>query len=226
MEAPTSSYKGSNLYNREHLFSLAPPCHPGFSGCNQMEATNSCVQEPTWTSEDYSLPEHLPTTLEYQKNNEYIDNFSDKSILTFLSLFCKSDLFCYSALRFLFLCYSTLCSISLCTSASFPTSHPLLYSSLLLPSFPPQNSSSDAVCFLFFYTHRHNVSTSQLLGKNDDNCPANRNANWSTTTVRSWVCFTNGFVTESVKCVWKNNNPPITFKPYPHRWIIFIILAF
>ena len=28
MEAPTSSYIGSNLYNREHLFSLAPPCHP------------------------------------------------------------------------------------------------------------------------------------------------------------------------------------------------------
>ena len=44
MEAPTSSYTGSNLYNIEHLFSLASPCHPGFSGCSQMEATTSCVQ--------------------------------------------------------------------------------------------------------------------------------------------------------------------------------------
>ena len=66
MEAPTSSYTGSNLYNREHLFSLAPPCHPGFSGCNQMESTTPCVQAPTWTSEDNSPPEHLPTTLKYK----------------------------------------------------------------------------------------------------------------------------------------------------------------
>ena len=139
MEAPTSSYTGSNLYNREHLFSLAPPCHPGFSGCNQMEATTPCVQAPTWTSEDNSPPEHLPTSLKY-KNNEYTDNFPDKSILTFLSLFCKSDLFCYSALRFLLLCYYALRSTSLCTSASFPTTHPLLYSSLLFHSFPHQNS--------------------------------------------------------------------------------------
>jgi hypothetical protein len=47
MEAPTSSHTGTNLYNREQLFSLAPPCHPGFSGCNQMEATTPCVQAPT-----------------------------------------------------------------------------------------------------------------------------------------------------------------------------------
>ena len=37
MEAPNSSYTSSNLYNREHLFSLAPPCHPGFSSYNQMK---------------------------------------------------------------------------------------------------------------------------------------------------------------------------------------------
>ena len=30
MEPPTSNYTGSNLYNREHLFSLPPPCHPVF----------------------------------------------------------------------------------------------------------------------------------------------------------------------------------------------------
>jgi hypothetical protein len=47
MEAPTSSHTGTNLYNREQQFSLAPPCHPGFSGCNQMEATTPCVQAPT-----------------------------------------------------------------------------------------------------------------------------------------------------------------------------------
>jgi hypothetical protein len=47
MEAPTSSHTGTNLYNREQWFSLAPPYHPSFSGCNQMEATTSCVQAPT-----------------------------------------------------------------------------------------------------------------------------------------------------------------------------------
>ena len=47
MEAPTSNHIGTNLYNREQEFSLAPPCHPGFSGCNQMEATTPCVQAPT-----------------------------------------------------------------------------------------------------------------------------------------------------------------------------------
>ena len=56
MEAPTSNYTNSNMYNREHLFSLAPPCHPSFSGCKQMEATNPCVQAPTWTSEENSPP--------------------------------------------------------------------------------------------------------------------------------------------------------------------------
>ena len=47
MEALTSIYTGSNLHNREHLFSLAPPCHPSFSGCKQMESTTSYVQAPT-----------------------------------------------------------------------------------------------------------------------------------------------------------------------------------
>ena len=32
MEAPTSNHTCTNLYNREQEFSLAPPCHPGFSG--------------------------------------------------------------------------------------------------------------------------------------------------------------------------------------------------
>ena len=91
MEAPTSSYTGSNLYNREHLFSLAPPCHPGFSGCNQMEATTSCVQEPTWNSEDYGPSEHLPTSLQYQIMNTQT-TYVDKSLLTFLYLFCNSSL--------------------------------------------------------------------------------------------------------------------------------------
>jgi hypothetical protein len=47
MEAPTSTYTSTNLYNREQKFSLAPPYHLGFSGCNQMEATTPCVQAPT-----------------------------------------------------------------------------------------------------------------------------------------------------------------------------------
>jgi hypothetical protein len=47
MEASTSSHTGTNLYNREQWFSLAPPYHPGFSGCNQMEATTPYVQAPT-----------------------------------------------------------------------------------------------------------------------------------------------------------------------------------
>jgi hypothetical protein len=47
MEEPTSYHTGTNLYNREQYFSLAPPYHPGFSGCNQMEDTIPCVQAPT-----------------------------------------------------------------------------------------------------------------------------------------------------------------------------------
>jgi hypothetical protein len=47
MEAPTSSHTGTNMYNREQWFSLAPPYHPIFSGCNQMEAKTSYVQAPT-----------------------------------------------------------------------------------------------------------------------------------------------------------------------------------
>ena len=125
MEAPTSSYTGSNLYNREHLFSLAPPCHPGFSSCNQMEATTSCVQAPTWTSEDNSPPEHLPTSLKY-KNNEYTDNFPDKSILTFLSLFCKSDL----PQTILQIFYSSVCSAGLLCINSY--SHSALLQLVLL----------------------------------------------------------------------------------------------
>ena len=100
MEAPNSSYTGFNLHNREHLFSLAPPCHPSFSGCNQMEATTSCVQEPTWTSEDNSPPEHLPTSLEYKIMNT-LTIYADKSLLTIL--FCSvnlifNNLFCTSFL--------------------------------------------------------------------------------------------------------------------------------
>jgi hypothetical protein len=60
MEAPTSNLsqhqlsEGTNLQNlqaptcrQRHQSPLAPPCHPSFSGCNQMEATTSCVQVPT-----------------------------------------------------------------------------------------------------------------------------------------------------------------------------------
>jgi hypothetical protein len=54
MEAPTSSHTDTNLYNKEQWFSLAPPYHPRFSGCNQMEATTPCVQAPTWNFEDNS----------------------------------------------------------------------------------------------------------------------------------------------------------------------------
>ena len=100
MEAPTSSYTGSNLHNREHLFSLAPPCHPGFSGCNQMEAPTSCVQAPTWTTEDNSPPEHLPTSLKYKwlnthstlQINQFLPVFLCSLILVFCSLFCYSSL--------------------------------------------------------------------------------------------------------------------------------------
>ena len=150
MEAPTSSYIGSNLYNREHLFSLAPPCHPCFSGYNQMEATTSCVQAPTWTSEDNSPPENLPTFLKYQiMNTQTI--YADKSLLTILSMFCKSDLqqfvlqffssstgllcitfFCHSALLLLCLSFfsvSALHFISFCTSIkiSYSASSPFSF---------------------------------------------------------------------------------------------------
>jgi hypothetical protein len=65
MEAPNSSHTGTDLYNTEQQFSLAPPCHPGFSGYNQMEATTPCVQEPTLNYEEKNPPKHLPTTLKY-----------------------------------------------------------------------------------------------------------------------------------------------------------------
>jgi hypothetical protein len=62
MEAPTSNHTGTNLYNKEKWFSIAPPYHPGFSGCNQMEATTSCVQEPLETHRTTVLP----TTMRYE----------------------------------------------------------------------------------------------------------------------------------------------------------------
>ena len=140
--APTSGYTGSNLYNREKLFSLAPPCHPGFSGCNQMEATTPCVQAPTWTSEDNSPPEHLPTSLEYKWSNKhstlqislFLPIFLCSVNLFFCTLFCCSslplsiqkvcsastcallllcfNLFSYSALHFLFLSFYYTSSLS------------------------------------------------------------------------------------------------------------------
>ena len=130
MEAPTPNHIGTNLYNREQEFSLAPPCHPDFSGCNQMEATTSCVQAPTWTSEDNSPPEHLPTSLRYQ----WLNKNSTLQINQFIPiLLCSVNLvFCcllyHSALLLL---YSI---ILLCFSSAllFFSASALLYCSALL----------------------------------------------------------------------------------------------
>jgi len=131
MEAPTSRYTGSNLYNREHWFSLAPPCHHGFSGFNQMEATTSCVQASTWTAEDNSPPKHLPTSLEYK----WLNKHSTLQINQFLPIFLFSvnliSAHCSAALLFLclfsryalhqlvlsFFSYSTRSVILLCISS-------------------------------------------------------------------------------------------------------------
>ena len=96
MEAPTSNHTCTNLYNREQEFSLAPPCHPGFSGCNQIEATTPCVQAPTWTSEDNSPPEHLPTTLKYWfcVTQTYYSDIMFNNGLPDSSLFCCISLLC------------------------------------------------------------------------------------------------------------------------------------
>ena len=119
--APTSHYTGSNLYNREHLFSLAPPCHPCFSGYNQMEATTSCVQAPTCTSEDNSPPEHLPTSLNCEimntqttySNNSYQSFFVFDLQQTVLQFFSSSTgLLCIK-----FFCHSTF--LLLCLSLNF-----------------------------------------------------------------------------------------------------------
>ena len=147
MEAPTSSYTSSNLYNREHLFSLAPPCHPSFSGFNHMEATTSYVQAPTWTCEDNSPPEHLPTSLVYEwlnkqstlQINQFLPIFLCSVNLVFYTLFCCSSLplsvqqVCSTSTRslilifFNLLCYSALRFISHCTYAQSPPVHSLIF---------------------------------------------------------------------------------------------------
>ena len=132
MKAPTSNHIGTNLYNREQEFSLAPPCHPDFSGCNQMEATTSCVQAPTWTFEDNSPLEHLPTSLRYQ----WLNKNSTLQINQFIPiLLCSVNLvFCCLLYRsaLLLLCFSSallFCSASalhyhsvllLCISSALP----------------------------------------------------------------------------------------------------------
>ena len=177
MEAPTSRYTGSNLHNIEHPFFLAPPCHPGFSGCNLMEATTSCVQAPTWTSEDYSPPEHLPTTLTIS-NNEYTYNYTDKSILTNLSLYLIfNKLFCSSIiplvvlagqlcitfyvlfyLSFLFyFCSPFHLTLCICFLSCYTST---LFLFLLFTHFSIPNNQPNSVSFIFFYTGYLDDSTS------------------------------------------------------------------
>jgi hypothetical protein len=106
--------------------------------------------------------------------NEYTDNYTDKSILTTLSLFCKSDLlqtvlqffsssvysagllcinfFCHSALLQLTLLFCSafnftlhICSISYCASSPFPF--------LQFHSFSSRTTNlSHSVSFSFIHT--------------------------------------------------------------------------
>jgi hypothetical protein len=112
-----------------------------------------------------------------------------RSALLLLALsFCSASAalsFCSASV---FFCSAALCSIILfsISSHSVPplkchTTHLFLTASF----FFPLEQQPNTVCFISFYTRGHNVSTSQLLGQTDDNCPANRNAKQSTTNLQS-----------------------------------------
>jgi hypothetical protein len=77
--------------------------------------------------------------------------------------------------------HSVLHFISFCTSSQMSHHTSLSYCFILFPF----RTATHTVCFISFYTRGHNVSTSQLLGQTDDNCPANRNAKQSTTNLQS-----------------------------------------
>ena len=110
-----------------------------------MEATTSYVQAPTWTSEDNSPPEHLPTHLEYKwlnkhstlQINQFLPFFLCSVNLVLCTLLCNSTLplsvqqVCSASTRALILLFFNslllcsafhltlhICSISSCASSS------------------------------------------------------------------------------------------------------------
>ena len=78
----------------------------------------------------------LPSSSQPPLNIKIMNTQKISQINHFLPSFLRSVSLICSALHFLLLCYSALHSISLYTSTSFPTTHPLLYSTLLFHSFP------------------------------------------------------------------------------------------
>ena len=106
-------------------------------------------------------------------------------ILLFFNFFCHSALlflflsFCSAyVLSVILLCFysfslSALHFISHFTYAQSPPMHPLIFLFLQFHSFLIQNNQPHTVCLIFFYTHLHDGSTSQLLRQKDDNCLSN-----------------------------------------------------
>jgi hypothetical protein len=121
--------------------------------------------------------------------------YADKSLLTILSLFCKSDLqqfvlqffssstgllcitfFCHSALLLLSLSFcfvSPLPLISFCTSIEISCSTFSPFSFLTVSFFFHQNSQPNTVSLNFFYTLCLDGSTSPSNGKSKDICLGN-----------------------------------------------------
>ena len=145
-----------------------------------MEATTSCVQETTWTSEDYSPPENLPTSLNCEimntqttySNNSY-QSFSvfdlQQTVLRFFS--SSTGLLCIK-----FFCHSTL--LLLCLSLNFMLS---IFSFLLSCCFSlsPFRTANHIQCHSFSFIHPAlTIPLPISYSKNSDKCPYN----WSVNT--------------------------------------------
>ena len=129
--------------------------------------------------------------------NQFLPVFLCSVSLIFFKLFCNSslplsvqqvcsastcfvillyfNLFCYSSLlQVLFIiCYSSLSFISHCAYSQSHTTHSMNFPFLQFHSFFIQNDQPYTVHPIFFYTHLHDSSTSQLLRQKKDNCPSN-----------------------------------------------------
>jgi hypothetical protein len=124
----------------------------------------------------------------------YLSLFYKSGLLSsFLQFFsssvCLAGLLCinfffHSALLLLFLSFCSAFSLSvilLCFCSAFHltlhiskshTMHLLIFPFLPFHCFLMRNSPPYIVCLVFFYTHLHDGSTSQLLRQKEDNCPS------------------------------------------------------
>ena len=125
-----------------------------------MEATTPCVQAPTWTSEDNSPPEHLPTSLKYKfiVTQTYYSDIMFNNILPVSSLFCKISLLylphCHPAcIPCTFFCFifCTLCTIPLQWTICLLYLLAVALHLLLCTCITPNNNNPN----LFFVPHSY-----------------------------------------------------------------------